>query len=107
MKPRLVRPAAARLARRGTPEPFSTSTLTLAGLVVSTWAVALGVAETFGTVMARAMAANTSLACGCMSWMRLALGVQVSYGAVMNYTFWPDRSRKLCPMWPRSVADMP
>ena len=70
LKPRLVRPEAARAARPATPEPFRILTLTLDGLVVSTWAppddgAADGATLTFGTVTSCAMAENTSSACGC------------------------------------------
>ena len=85
LKPRLVSPAAAWLATRVTPEPFSTWTLTLPGLVVRTWAPpveeAAGVVATFGTVLSLAMAANTSPACGCMGWTRLAFPSHGSFRA--------------------------
>ena len=109
LKPRLVSPAAASLATRETPEPFSTSTLTLPGLVVRTWAPPedAGVVETFGTVTSLAMALNTWPACGCMGWTRLASCAHFSFGIVMNWTFWPDRLRKLCPISTRSDTVMP
>src|SRR6516162_7392622 len=110
-KPRLVSPVAASLATPDTPEPFSTSTLTLAGLVVRTWAPpeepGTGVVETFGTVMSLAIAANTWPACGCMNWTRFGFGAHGSFGTVTNWTFWLDRLRKLSPICTRSETDMP
>jgi hypothetical protein len=111
LKPRLVSPAAAWLATRVIPEPFSTSTLTLPGLVVSTWAPpvaeAAGLVRTFGTVLSLAMALNTSPACGCIGWTRLPLPIHGPFGIVTNCTFWPARLRKLCAICTRSVTVMP
>ena len=112
-KPRLLRPEAAWPARPATPEPFRILTLTLDGLVVSTWAppddgVADGATLTFGTVTSCAMAENTSPACGCANWTR-AVGScgQAWLGAVMNWTFLLDTLRRLSAMPTRSDTVMP
>src|SRR3974390_2778122 len=91
------------------PEPFSTSTLTFDGLVVSSCtrpAEPRG-RDTLGTVTSCAMAENTSPAPGCAKWTRAGLAGHDSFGAVTNWTFLLDRWRRLLAMPIRSETVMP
>src|SRR6266571_1215990 len=109
-KPRLVRSPAAWPAMPPTPDPFSTSTLTLEGAMSTTGvaALAFGFLPADGIVSC-AIALKSSSACGCWNSTLLMFGGQGTLGEVTNFTdlgVSPRRLSAICSIadWSRPVS---